>query len=218
MGELYLFWGAIVPAALPRFSAFLWILRGVKVKNYHQISHWFQLVLPFAKPPLSVSDRWLLLILLLVLLRLIATGLLSVVQPNYPSACSVRLQGPDHTQPCSSGWDAYAVRGGQSQEAVQLINRLLHPIQQGIDSQETPEDDRCSSTWLLLLRIMIPALLKASESRFKFVPSLIDNLWKLNESFIKTCYRLRHQVEVHQLLHLHVHIFLLFFSLVFHNL
>lgn len=41
----------------------LWILTGVKVKNCHQISHWFQLVLPATKQPLSVCDHWLVLIL-----------------------------------------------------------------------------------------------------------------------------------------------------------
>lgn len=61
----------------------LWILRGGKVKNCHQISHWFQLVLPSTKQPLSVCDHRLVLIHRLVPLHLIATGPLSVLQPDY---------------------------------------------------------------------------------------------------------------------------------------
>lgn len=35
----------------------LWILRGVKVKNCHQVSHWLQLALSSAKSPLSILTR-----------------------------------------------------------------------------------------------------------------------------------------------------------------
>lgn len=108
----------------------LWILRGVKVKNYHQISHWFQLVLPFAKPPLSVGDHWLVLILTLVLLLLIATGLLSVLQPNYQSASSSVLHGLHHTQLHSVplGGTFTQSEAANHRRPCSLINWLLHPI------------------------------------------------------------------------------------------
>lgn len=76
----------------------LWILRGVKVKNCHQISHWFQLVLPSTKQPLSVCDHRLVLILRLVPLHLIATGPLSVLQPDYSPPPVV----------CMQNWAAWA--------------------------------------------------------------------------------------------------------------
>lgn len=87
----------------------LWILTGGKVKNYHQISHWFQLALPATKQPLSVCDRWLVLILRLVPLRLIATGSLSVVEPDqlivycmkpWNWSHIIRLHEADEATPC----------------------------------------------------------------------------------------------------------------------
>lgn len=73
----------------------LWILTGLKVKNYHQISHWFQLVLPATKQPLCVCDHWLVLIPRLVPLHLIATGPLSVLERDYQSFCIVLCMKPN---------------------------------------------------------------------------------------------------------------------------
>lgn len=77
------------------------ILRGVKVKNCHQIRDWFQLVLPATKQPLSVCHHWLVLILRLVPLHLIATGPLSVLQPDYQSSSIVLCIQPSTDTTCS---------------------------------------------------------------------------------------------------------------------